>query len=315
MKTRSVLIVLAALALLAALPVPAGAVWVWTPQTNRWENPTMAVKDTPAEQLTYALGFYHKKQYRKATREFRKLLKHYPKAREAAEAQFYLAKILEDKGNLAAAFKGYQTVVEKYPFSERFPQIAKIQYEIGNELMEGKGGTGFAAQSLVVKVFRTVIKNAPYGPYAAPSQYKIGLYLQGRGMYQDARDEFEKTMNDYPDSKWAKSARYRIALLDAKRSAAAPYDQKVTNTAIKELEPFVADNPDAALSKEAKQYLRTLRNKEAKQSFLVAEFYEKNKHYAAAKIYYNKIVDDYGNTAWAARALKKIQHINQVDQQ
>ena len=48
----------------------------------------------------------------------------------------------------------------------------------------------------IVEIFRTVIKNAPYGDYASIAQYKIGLYLQGKQMYQEARDEFEKVIND-----------------------------------------------------------------------------------------------------------------------
>jgi outer membrane assembly lipoprotein YfiO len=291
------------------------AFWMWTPETNKWVNPKYAVKDTPQEQLQYALEFYRAKDLKKATAEFKKLITHYPRAREAAEAQYHIALCHKQQGQLFQAFKAYQTVIEKYPFSERFGEIVKRQYEIGNQLIDGKDQRNKFVKTIVggdydiIEIFRTVIKNAPYGEYAAPAQYKIGLYLQEKQMYQEARDEFEKTINDYPSSEWAKAARYQIALSDAKRSPEAQYDQKVTESAIEELKDFVKDYPDAELSQKAKGQIHQLREKEAKNHFLVARFYEKQKKYSAASIYYTTIVEKYQNTSWAARALEKLREL------
>jgi outer membrane assembly lipoprotein YfiO len=292
------------------------AFWIWTPETNRWVNPKYAIKDTPQEQLEYALGFFNAKDYPKATDEFKKLIKQYPRAREAAEAQFYIAECLFQQEQLVAAFKNYQIVIEKYPFRERSADIVKKQYEIANLMLDGKVKRNKFIKAVagsdydVIEIFRTVIKNAPYGEYAAVSQYKIGLYLQEKQMYQEARDEFEKTINDYPNSEWARAAKYQVALSDAKRSSEAGYDQKVTEAAITELKDFVKANPDAELSSQAHQEIQDLVNKEAKNAFIVAEFYEKQRKYDAAKIYYSGVVEKYPNTPWATKALNKIQALN-----
>ena len=291
---------------------------MWTPESNKWVNPKQAVRETPAEQLEFALERYRAKDFEKSVSELKKVIKHYPRAREAAEAQFYLGVIEEEEGNYSKAFKNYQTVVEKYPFSERFGEIIERQYNIGLKLMEGKGKKGFfqgslGSEALVVEIFRTVIKNSPYGQYAAPAQYNIALYLQEKGLLQEARDEFEKTINDYPETEWAKNARYQIALADAKRSSDAPYEQKVTQIAIQELEGVLKDAPKAEFSKEAEQKINALKEKEAEQNFLIAEFYEKKQEYRAAKIYYNKIIENYKNTTWATKALNKIRDINNLD--
>ena len=52
-----------------------------------------------------------------------------------------------------------------------------------------------------------------------------------------------------------------------------------------------------------------MREKEAENSFLVAQFYEKQRQYKAAKIYYQTVVDDYRNSSWASKALVKIQEL------
>jgi tol-pal system protein YbgF len=52
---------------------------------------------------------------------FSDLLRQYPNADVAAEAQFYLAETYANEGNMAAADSGYQAVVAKYPSSLRAP--------------------------------------------------------------------------------------------------------------------------------------------------------------------------------------------------
>ncbi len=297
--------------------IPCQAFWVWTPETGKFVNPKHTVRDTPKAQLAFALDFYKAKDYKKANDELQKLLKNYPRAREAAEAQFYLSLIQEDQGQWMAAFKSYQIVIDKYPFSERSAEVVKRQYGIGNALLEGKDKRNKFVDAVsggeydVVEVFRAVIKNAPYGEFAAPSQYKIGLYLLGKQLYQEARDEFEKTRNDYPDSQWAKAAKFQIALSDAKRSSKAQYNQKVTGTALKEFEDFVKKFPDADLSQEAKEHINALRQKEAENNFLIARFYEKQQKFDSAKSYYTMIVDNYSDTVWAKKAMKALRALEE----
>jgi len=292
------------------------AFWIWTPETNRWINPKYSVKETPIAQLEFAKEFLDSKDYEKALDEFRKLLKHYPRAREAAEAQFFIAETLEKMNRLFDAFKAYQLVIDKYPFSERFPEVNDREFDIGSRLMEGEGdngglwGTVIGSNYNVIEVFQTVIKNSPYGKHAAASQYKIGLYLQGKKLYQEARDEFEKVLNDYPDTEWAKAAKYQLALTDAHRSADAQYDQKVTQVAVEEFKEFVKNNPDAELSEKAQSKIKELREKDAENNFLVAHYYEKQKKYKAARIYYSDIVRDFQDTRWAKEAEDRIRALD-----
>ncbi|MBI5023680.1 MAG: outer membrane protein assembly factor BamD [Candidatus Omnitrophica bacterium] len=293
------------------------AFWVWTPETNKWVNPKYSVKDTPSEQLEYALAFYKSQEYKEAIQELRKLIDHYPRAREAADAQYYIGACWEQMDNPQEAFKSYQEVVDKYPFSERSAEIVQKQYDIAVKLLEGRDKRGVLAKTFsltdytAIDIFKAVIKNAPYGNLAAPSRYKIGLYYLENGLYQEARDEFEKVMNDYPESEWAKAAKYQIAVSDSKRSTDAQYDQKITQAAVKEFKEFAEHYPDAELSQQAKEQIQGLRDKEAESNFHIAQFYEKNKKYESAKIYYQRIVDEFQNSRWTAQALNKIRELSQ----
>lgn len=297
-------------------PASAQAFWVWTPESGKWVNPKYDVKPSPEEQLEYAHEFFKAGQYPEAVREYKKLLKHYEKAREAAEAQFYVGRTWEELKKYFQAVDAYQKVVDRYPFSDLGPKVVERQYVIANLFMEGKAKDSRFATSLLgneynlVDVFRKVIKNDPYGAYAPASQFKIGLFYLGRNEYQQARDEFEKTMNDYPDSKWAESARYQIAVADSKRSVPAQYDQKVTNVALEGFEDFVRTNPESELSADARKEIERLRLKEAENAFVVADFYRKNKQPKSAVLYYKGVIEQYGDTVWADKAQAEIDAIN-----
>ncbi len=314
-EMKKALFILFLLVVFIFKPSLGSAFWVWTPESGKWENPKYSVKETPGEQLKFAITFYQSRNYKDATREFKKLIEHYPRAKEAPDAQYYIALCLEEQGKLFDAHKAYQLVIDKYPFSERSAEIVKKQYDIGLRLLEGEKDKSDFMEALtgtnydVVEVFRAVMKNAPYGPLAPQAQYKIGLYLLEKGLYQESRDEFEKLSNDYPESEWAKAAHYQIALADSKRSTSVQYDQKVTQSAVQEFKDFLNKNPDAELSDHAKQQIHQLSEKEAQNAFIIAQFYEKQKNYSAAKIYYQDIVDEYKNSIWATKSLQRIRAI------
>ncbi|MDE2027637.1 MAG: outer membrane protein assembly factor BamD [Candidatus Omnitrophica bacterium] len=292
---------------LLLFPSFAQADWIWTPETGRFINPKWEVKPTPADQLEYAQSFKDQGNCKKAIDQYRRLLKSYPRSKEAPEAEFYIGQCLEKLDKPYDAYKAYQMVIDKYPFSNRSAQIVAIEYNIANHLLENKGRSKWAQVALgsddrVIEILNKVIKNAPYGKYAAISEYKIGLYYKEKGQYQDARDEFEKTMNDYPNSEWAQAAKFQIAMADTARASDAQHEQKVSSIALDEFKDFVKSHPDSELTPEAKEQMAKLKDMKAHNDFIIAQFYQKQKKFKAARIYYQQVVDNYADTPWGYKA-------------
>lgn len=308
-------IVLSAIFLIA-FPSLSPADWVWTPETGRFINPKWEVKPTPGDQLEFAQSFKDQGNCKKAIAEYKKLIKAYPRAKEAPEAEFFIGQCLEDMQKPYEAYQAYQLVIDKYPFSERAAQIVSLEYNIANHLLENKGRSKWervvvGSDDRVIEILRTVIKDAPYGKFAALAQYKIGLYLKEKGMYQEARDEFEKTMNDYPNSEWAQAAKFQIAMADTSRASDAQHEQKVSSVAMDEFNEFVKSHPDSQLTPEAKAQMARLKEKEAENNIVIARFYEKQKNLKAARIYYKEVVNNYADTSWAPKALAKLKTIGE----
>ncbi|MDD5561500.1 MAG: outer membrane protein assembly factor BamD [Candidatus Omnitrophica bacterium] len=290
---------------------PAYPYWIWTPKSGKWVNPKNMPKDDPKEQFAYAKSFFDINKYEEAKREFRKLLKAYPKSAEAAESQYYLGLTEEAQGKLYEAYQAYQMVVDKYPFSERIQEVIEREYKIAEKFMAGEKrkamGLTLPVENPAIEIFGKVVENSTYGPLAPRAQYKLGLVLKGLSRYYEAEEAFNKVVSRYPDSEWASAAKFQIASCRASLSKGSAYDQGAAQEAKEQFEQFVREHPDAVLSLDAERNISGIREKEAEASYNIGRFYEKQKEFNSARIYYNDIIDNYADSPWAAQAVARLQ--------
>ena len=284
--------------------------WIWTPKTGKWVNPKNVTRSSPKEQFEFAKGLYDIKNYDEAKREFKKLLVAYPKSVEASEAQYYLGLIEEALGKLYEAYQAYQKVIEIYPFSERVTEINEKEFKIAEAFMSGEKrkslGIALPVENPAIEIFTKVIENSAYGALAAKAQYKLGLVLKGLIRYYEAEEAFQKVASSYPESEWASAAKYQIAACRAAVSKGPDYDQGATNEAMRKFEDFLKEHPDAVLSNDAQKNIEQLKEKEAESNYTIGRFYEKQKAYDSAKIYYGSVVDTYPKSPWALKAFERL---------
>jgi len=317
MKGKNMRILAICCGLLLFFTNPVFSFWIWSPKDKTISHPKNVVAHSAGEQLSYALDLYNNKNLELAIREFKNLIRVYPKAKEAAEAQYYLGRAYEDLGKLYHAYQNYQKVVEKYPFSERLDEVVEREYKIGEKYLESFLNKKSSAiwQEIVgreytpVEIFRSIVDNDPYGEYAPISQYKIGIFLREIGQLNAAIVEFQRVVDEYSDTEWAEAAGYQIALSQADRSLKPDYDQETTQDAIKEFEDFIQEHPNVELTSDAEDQIMRLQDKEIESEFRAAEFYERQKQYSAAKIYYQDIVDKFPRSIWAEKAVEKLEEL------
>jgi len=297
---------------------PAYSYWLWTPKSGKWVNPKNLPKDNPKEQFAYAKSYFDNHKYEDAKREFHKLLKAYPKSAEAAESQYYLGLTEEAQGKSYEAYLAYQMVIDKYPFSERIQEIIEREYKIAERFMAGEKrkalGLDLPVDNPAIEIFAKVVENSTYGPLAPKAQYKLGLVLKGLLRYYEAEDEFNKVVSRYPDSEWASAAKFQIASCRASLSKGASYDQGAAQEAKEKFEDFVKEHPDAVLSLDAQKNIDAIREKEAQASYNIGRFYEKQKAFDSAKIYYNDIINNYAQSPWAGEARARLQIMEQKNE-
>ena len=176
--------------------------WIWSPKTQKWKNPQHSALATPYLQYKEAVKSFDSEDYKKAYKEFKKLLVHYPDAKEAAEAQYYIGRCLEKMDKLYDAFLEYQKVIDSYPNSQRITEVIEREYNIGEYFLnrEPKQWIGISIYDFVdhpsVHIFKTIVDKVPYSEYAPRAQYKLGMIFSNLSRYEEARDAFGKVLDD-----------------------------------------------------------------------------------------------------------------------
>ncbi len=295
---------------LAVFANTAYAAWIWTPETGRWLNPKYSVKDTAKEQFEWAMRFYEAQDYKKAVKEFDKLVRFYPNSRYASKAQYYVGRSHENNQEYYHAFLAYQTALDVYPYIENREEIIKREYDIGILFFEGQkakvlGVAVLPALDKAIEIFEKVVINELYGSYADKAQFKIGESYNKQALYAQSVMAFQRLIEEYPTSDLIEEARYEVAYATYRASLDPEYNQDATDDAIREFENFARRNSTNELAAEADKVLDTLREKRARSVFDIAAFYERQHHYASAAVYYKEVVDKYPNTSVAPEALSK----------
>ncbi|MBD3245392.1 MAG: outer membrane protein assembly factor BamD [Candidatus Omnitrophica bacterium] len=294
----------------------AHAFWIWSPKTQEWKNPKYSALASPYLQYKQALEYFEAGSYKEAYAEFRKLLTHYPDAKEAADGQYYVGRTLEKLGKPYQAFEAYEKVIDRYPNSKRINEVVEHQYQIGEFFLNREGGEmlGLSIYDFVqhpsIEIFKSIVEKVPYSELAPKAQYKLGLLYLELGRYEEAKDAFQKAIDNYPESEWAAPSKYQLAIATAKFSAGAEYDTSAVKQAADRLDEFIEAHPDAEISESAQTRLRELRNQEAKKAFDIAVFYEKQHKTEAARLYYARVTEQFPESPYAERAQRKLQQLN-----
>ncbi len=297
---------------------PASAYWIWTPQTKRWVNPATEPKDTPKAQLEYAQQLTQVHDHLRAVREYLKLVRRYPKSVEAPEAQFAAGQSYEALHRPYHAFLQYKKLVEIYPYSPRFKDAIGRSFAIGEAYANGQKfrpiqpvPLAVPAYDKAIEIFEHIVTQAPYGEFGDRAQLQLAQTYRKMGQYGDAMKAFQKVVEDYKQSPLVEEARYNVAYCAKQLSLKPNYDQDSTDQAITWFREFITTHPGSELLPEAQQSLQQLRAHKAESLFRVAQFYEQQRKWASAAIYYRRVVTQYDDTPWASQAVTRLTALEQ----
>lgn len=290
------------------------AEWMWTPESGKWISEKNIEKKSAMLLYEQAQGFEQAGDIPKALGVYRKLIRQYPASSIAPDAQYWVGHLLEEQGEYYKAFKEYQKVIENYPSYKKFNEILEREYQIGNLYLAGEklklmGVAVLPAVDKSVEIFESIVRVAPYSPIAPRAQFNIGEAYRKIRRYSDAIPEYQKVVENYPESDLALEARYQIGQCSYQKTLKASYDQTGTDIALDSMQTFVRKHKDSKKSVEMQQRMDELVQRKAKKSFNIAEFYRKSRADEAAIIYYQDVIDNFPQTELAKLSAKKIDEV------
>ncbi len=317
-RAAAVAILLSAI-VLAAVPAPLSAALVWRPGEGWVDESTGSglSASSSRDQLEMAKKLEDGKQYNDALKAYRTLVRKWPLSFFAPEAQYHIGICLEKTGDFWAAYKAYMKMVQKYPASTFFEQALDREFAIGNLYLAGEPQRLWKiplgpSMDKTIEIYQTVIKSAPYGTHAPEAQFKIGLAREKQKKWNEAVDSYTKILDKYPGNSIASDAQYQIGYAWYSSASAAEYDQSAAEKAIEAFEDFIVRYPNSEKVAAANAHIDLLKGRQTQGSFNIAKFYEKQKNYKAAYIYYSDVVRQSPGSQDAQDAQKKIDFLRKV---
>ena len=251
---------------------------------------------------------------KRAISVYRNLLKHHPKDALAPSALYRAAQLQEQLHNYTPAAQLYSELVERYPSSPNFDQAIEGQFRIGEVYLNGKklkflGIPLASALDRAVTIFANVVRTAPYGKYTARAQFDIGLAREKQGANDAAIQAYQAVVDKFPNEPIAVDAQYQIGYIWFTAAQKGTKDAAAANNAKTAFQDFLFHYPKSEKAAQARANLDLLEHKQTANSYKVAKFYDKQKYYRAAVIYYNEVIRQQPGSEESNQAKKRIDQL------
>lgn len=290
-----------------------GEGWVYEPpgSDGAWR------RDRAKDQLIIAQDAFDSGSYGLALKAAKRTVSAWPLSDYAAQAQELVAKSYDAKGNSERAFKEYQKLVTKYPMQADFEEVARQQYGLATQHLDGKwfklwGVIPYPpSMDRVAGMYEDIVKNGPFSEVAPEAQMKVGDAREKQRKYPEAVRAYQLVADRYYDQmEIAAEGLYRAGMAYNKQTDKADYDQGLAVQAIETLTDFMELYPDDVRVDSAEEVIAVLKSERAHASYEVAKFYEKRHRWSGAMIYYNEVILLGPESIYAEEARERIETLN-----
>src|SRR5213595_1166175 len=250
----------------------------------------------------------------RAIKAYNQLWRKHPKDTLAAAAAYRAAQLLEQEQDYIKSASTYRVLVERYPSSPNFDEAIEAQFRIGEMYLSGKkikilGIPMAGSMDRAVEIFAAIVRTAPFGRYTARAQFDIGLARQKQAANDAAIQAYQAVIDKFPNDPIAADAQYQIGYIWYEAARLGTNDQAATQNARTAFEDFLFRYPKSEKAQQARENLERLQQKSTGDAMKIAKFYDKEKAYRAAVIYYGQVIREHPGTTASAEAQKRIDQI------
>src|SRR5437867_9346864 len=251
---------------------------------------------------------------KRAIRAYKTLVRRHSKDALAPTALYRAAQLQEQTHQYTPAADSYLQLVENYPSSAHFDDAIEGQFRVGEIYLNGKklkvlGIPIASALDRAVTIFANVVRTAPYGKYTARAQFDIGLAREKQGANDAAIQAYQAVVDKFPNEPIAVDAQYQIGYIWFTAAQLGTKDAAAAVNAKTAFEDFLFHYPKSEKAAQARANLEILEHKQTANSYKVAKFYDKQKYYRTAVIYYNDVIRQQPGSQESNEAKKRIDQL------
>ena len=303
-------------ATLFLLPQPGFASIIFKPgEKVKYVSPGEEEMSGNAAEL-YQLGQTAEKEGnpKRAINAYKSLVKRHPKDALAPTALYRAGQLQEQTRQYTPAANSYLQLVERYASSPNFDDAIEGQFRVGEIYLNGKklkilGIPVASALDRAVTIFANVVRTAPFGKYTARAQFDIGLAREKQGANDAAIQAYQAVVDKFPNEPIAVDAQYQIGYIWFSAAQLGTNDAAAAGNAKTAFQDFLFHYPKSEKAAQARKDLDILEHKQTSNSYKVAKFYDKQKYYRAAVIYYNEVIRQQPGSEESNEAKKRIDQL------
>jgi len=249
-----------------------------------------------------------------AIKAYRIIVKKHPHDTLAAGSAYRLGQVLEQTHKYLQAADAYAVLCQKYSKSEHFEDAMTALFRIGEMYLAGQktkilGITVKSGLEQAADIFTMIIQTAPYGKYTARAQFDLGRAREKQGRNEAAIAAYQSVVEKFPDDPISVDAQYQIGYIWSKASTSGTYDPAAATNSKVAFEDFLARYPNSEKASQAKQNLKKMEHKQSSTAYDIAKFYDKQKQYRAAAIYYSEVIRTQPGSTEGEKAKKRISEL------
>ncbi|MBI9020722.1 MAG: tetratricopeptide repeat protein [Verrucomicrobia bacterium] len=277
-------------------------------------NPFANKPAAPQAHWDYAQSLREQGKTGAARRQFEIFVKRWPESAQAAAAQQAVGDLYFEQGKQRKAFEAYEMLIQTYYTGIRnYDSVLENQLAIADVEMERKRMSwifgGYTAPERAIPYLESILRNAPQWERAPEMQYRIGEAYQKNKNYEMAIMAYTTVEYRYPDSPVAEKSSF--AKIESLRSLvrSAPYSLDLREQADLAVDMFKQSYPESEHRAEVDAFGQALYSSSARATYEVGEFYERvprPPRNESARIYYEKVIEQYGGTEYAVMAAERL---------
>jgi outer membrane protein assembly factor BamD len=166
-----------------------------------------------------------------------------------------------------------------------------------------------SALDRAVTYFRECCAYRAVWRYTARAQFDIGMAREKQGANDAAIQAYQAVVDKFPNEPIAVDAQYQIGYIWFTAAQLGTNDAAAASNAKTAFQDFLFHYPKSEKAAQAHKNLDILEHKQTNNSFKVAKFYDKQKYYRAAVIYYNEVIRQQPGSEESDQAKKRIDQL------
>ncbi|MFP4145388.1 MAG: outer membrane protein assembly factor BamD [Phycisphaeraceae bacterium] len=209
------------------------------------------------------------------------------------------------------ALYDYEQVIRQYPASDAYHEALEQEYRIAEVYLAGfkrkflglriLPATG-EAEILLIRLQQ----RAPGTELAQKAMLRLGQHYFDQGEMGKAADVYELFLENYPQSERRQEAMLQLIRANLARFEGPAFDATGLLEAGQRLRQFARQFPAAAEEENVEGQLTRIEHSLARKDFEVARWYEKRGEDVSAAALYQRLIEDYPQTAPAKEAIDRL---------